>query len=432
METSSSKIESYINEICSYVRYKKARQEIRIELLDHLEEKITEEIALGMQLDAAEEKAISQMGSAEIIGKQLNESHREVPEWGLLILAVLFSFIGLLTAYFIESNGIGLGEVDFYKSILFNLLGYVTIGALYLFDYRNLEKYAKHIYIGITLVLIFQLLMGVAISGQIRWIHVIFLNIDITELSLFLYTIALAKILKDLDWNNIKHVIYGFIMLCIPMALYTMLNTLMPTMIYFVVFVVLMFFMKAKKIYIFLIIGLVGVGTINYISSAPYRLTRLLSFLYPHRDAQGAGWLNIQIAKVLKSAGYFGQGFTFPSKAIPGVQSDFVLTYIIYTFGWVVGISIIVLALVFIGRMLVTSRKVKNSFGSLIIQSFMCIFALEFLWNILMIVGLAPITSVGLPFISYGGSHVVTQMAAVGIIMSIYKGKSLTKIVCKE
>jgi len=82
--------------------------------------------------------------------------------------------------------------------------------------------------------------------------------------------------------------------------------------------------------------------------------------------------------------------------------------------------------------MLVTSRKVKNSFGSLIIQGFMCIFALEFLWNILMIVGLAPITSVGLPFISYGGSHVVTQMAAVGIIMSIYKGKSLTKIVCKE
>ncbi len=56
----------------------------------------------------------------------------------------------------------------------------------------------------------------------------------------------------------------------------------------------------------------------------------------------------------------------------------------------------------------------------------MCIFAMEFIWNILMILGFAPIVSVTLPFISYGGSRIITQMAAIGVIMSVYKGKSLS------
>jgi len=427
MGIKDSKIDAYINKICSHVRYKQAHNEIRDEFLDHLQEKTEEMVADGMEEKEAIEKSLLEMGDAEVIGKQLNESHKAVPEVGIILLTTSLSFIGLLTIYFIVTNGIFSNVSIFYKNMVFNIVGYIIMASLYFFNYKLLERYSKKIYIAITLILFLQLITGSPVNGSKRWISLGVFSMDITELSLFLYAIALSKILKELDWNNMKQVTYGFIMAFLPLVLYMLLKTMICSVIYLVLFLTLMISVKSKLRYIITIIGIILVSITYYFLSKPFRLKRFFIFLYP-QDPQGAGYVNFQIGKLLKTAGFYGQGFTFPNRIFPGVQNDFVLTYIIYTFGWIGGITVITLAFVFIMRMIMAARMVKDTFGSLIIKGFMCIFALKFFWNILMILGFAPIVGVSLPFISYGGTAAVTQTAAIGLILGIYRRKNLSNI----
>lgn len=428
MGINNSKIDEYINEICSHVRFKQAHKEIKAELLDHFEEKLEKQRKDGIEENELVERALKDMGDAELIGKQLNESHKAAPEIGIILLTVILSFIGIISIYLIVTNGIYSNIGIFYKTTVFNILGYCIIAALYFFDYRILEKYSKKIYIAVTIILVLQIFIGDCINGRNSWIRISAMSIDITEWSLFLYAVALSKILKDLDWNNTKQVIQGFAMAFVPLALYSVLRVRIAEVIYMMLFLTLMIATKSKLKYIISTISITFIGGIYYAISEPYRIKSFLAFLNPEQDPLGAGYVNFQIAKLLKSVTWFGHGFTFPQKTIPEVQTDFIFTYIIYTFGWIAGITVMVLAFVFIVRMFIAAKKVKDKFGSLIIQGFMCIFALEFVWNIFMVLGLAPIISVSLPFISYGGTRAITQMAAVGLILSIYRRKNLSNI----
>ncbi|WML33159.1 FtsW/RodA/SpoVE family cell cycle protein [Clostridium sp. OS1-26] len=428
MGINNSKIDAYINEICSHVRYKQAHNEIKAELLDHFEEKLEEQRKEGIEESELVERVLLEMGDAEFIGRQLNESHKAAPERGIILLTVALSFIGMFSIYFIVANGISPNMTIFYKNTVFNILGYCIISALYFFDYRILEKYSKKIYIVVTAILVLQMFMGDYVNGRKNWIHIGVIGIDIIEVSLFFYAVALSKILKELDWNNTKQVIQGFAMAFVPLVLYSALRVRIAEVIYMMLFLTLMIATKSKLRYIISAIGILITGGIYYLVSEPYRTQAIFSFLHPEQDPLGAGYVNFQIAKLLKSVTWFGHGFTFPQKTIPEVQNDFILTYIIYTFGWIAGIIVIMLAFIFIVRMFIAAKKVKDKFGSLIIQGFMCIFALEFVWNILMILGLAPIISVSLPFISYGGTRAITQMAAIGLILSIYRRKNLSNI----
>ena len=421
-----SKIDEYIEEICSYVKFKKAHKEIRAEFLDHFEEKTEDFILEGMSEEEASEKALAEMGEADIIGKQLDDSHKPSPEWSILIITALFSILGVVTVYLVLRNQEMYYSGIYVRNILFNVVGFVSMLALYFFDYKKLEKHSMKIFLGITLILFLQLLMAVPINGRKAWIALGPLSVNITELSLFLYVISLSKLIRSIDLRKVKGYIYLSLMLLLPLSIYIQLKVSMEALIYFVIFIVLMVKSKVKLSYIFSIIGVFLTGSIYVFFSSYYRIKRLLGFLNPENDPLGTGYIIIQIRKLLASAGLHGNGFNLPGRTIPEVYSDFILTYIIYAFGWITGIVIMTLVLAFILRMFTAARTVQDTYGKLIILGFMLIFAIEFIWNILMALGLLPIVSVSLPFISYGGSRALTQMLAIGIIMSIYRCRSLS------
>jgi len=422
----NSKIEEYIQEICNYVKFKKAHKEIRMEILSHIEEKTEDLMLKGMDEEEASRKALNEMGKAEIIGKQLNQSHKSAPEWSILIITILFSLIGLTIAYFLITNGINQNAAAFKKTIAFTIIGYSLMAGLYLFDYKKLEKHSGKIFIGVSFILLLQLFISAPVNGIKAWFTLGFFSFNITELSLFLYVISLSKLIRSIELESAKGYLYLSLMLLVPVSLFVELRVVMAAVTYFVIFTIFMIKSKVKISYIASVIGIFTAGFFHMIISEPYRIARLLVFINPSRDPQGAGWLNIQIHNLLSSVGYMGNGFNFPKKTIPVVESDFVLTYIIYTFGWLTGIILIVFIIAFIIRMFTASNMVKDIYGNGIIQGFIVVFAMEFLWNILMVLGFAPIVSVNLPFISYGGSSLLSQMAAIGLIMSIYRCKSLS------
>jgi cell division protein FtsW (lipid II flippase) len=113
---------------------------------------------------------------------------------------------------------------------------------------------------------------------------------------------------------------------------------------------------------------------------------------------------------------------------IPSAHTDFIFAYITYTFGWFTAIILAVLIMVFLIRMTRIAIIVKNNYARLLVIGLATIFAVQFLWNIAMNLGFAPISGVGLPFISYGGSQLISNALAVGIILSIYRRKNLSKL----
>lgn len=152
-----------------------------------------------------------------------------------------------------------------------------------------------------------------------------------------------------------------------------------------------------------------------------YRMERFLIFLNPGKDPQGGGWLNIQLNKATHSVGFWGQGFNLDPRSIPQVSTNFIFTYIVYTFGWIAGIMLAVIIAAFLVRIARIAVVTRNSFGKLLVSGFVTAFGVQFIWNVLMNLSLAPISGIELPFISYGGSQFVTNMIAVGIILNVYK-----------
>jgi cell division protein FtsW (lipid II flippase) len=421
----NSKIKEYVDEVCSYIKFKKAHKEIKLELLCHIEEKTEDLMFQGMSEEEASEKALADIGQAELIGTQLDQSHKSAPEWGLLSMTILFSLMGIVIAYLIVANKVIDYSTPFYNSLIFNIIGYIFLFGLYFFDYKKLERHSLKIFIGITLVLFLQMFLAVPLNGKKAWIALGPLTVNVIDLTLFLFPICLSKLIRTIDLRSKREYIYLSLMLVVPFIQYIGLGASMEAFAYFVLFIVLMLNSKVRPAYIFSAAGLFLVMCFYTIVSQPYRVKRLMIFMNPESDPNGSGLINIQIQKLLSAAGITGNGFNFPS-TLPEVHTDFVLTYIIYTFGWLAGIALIVLVLSFIIRMFVAAGKVRDAYGRLIIQGFLCIFALEFVWNILMVFGLVPIVSMGLPFISYGSSKVLAHMAAVGIMTSIYRCKSLS------
>jgi cell division protein FtsW (lipid II flippase) len=103
------------------------------------------------------------------------------------------------------------------------------------------------------------------------------------------------------------------------------------------------------------------------------------------------------------NSGLFGQGMTLEPKIIPDLHTDFIFSYITFTFGWVAGGCLVALVILFILRMTRIASLVKDNYARLLVIGFSAIFSIQFVWNIFMNLGLAPISGVGLPFISFGG-----------------------------
>lgn len=139
--------------------------------------------------------------------------------------------------------------------------------------------------------------------------------------------------------------------------------------------------------------------------SASHRYKQLISFINPENDTLGSSFY---------------------------VHTDFIFSYITLTFGLVAGGILAALAVMFILRISRMATAVKNNYARLLISGFAAIFAVQFLWNILMNLGFAPICGVGLPFISYGGSQLIFNAAAIGIISSIYRRRNILGITNSE
>ncbi|MCB2312922.1 FtsW/RodA/SpoVE family cell cycle protein [Clostridium tagluense] len=424
----NSKINEYIDYVCSYVKYKEAHKEIKAELSSHIEDIVDEYAESGMSQEEAGSKAISRMGDSDIVGKQLNIAHKGTPDWITLILTIVLVNTGVVLMYLMQyKSSYRSSDYLFNHSFLYAAIGTIGIVLLYFFDYRKLQKHSNYIFIGMCLLFILSFFIGQTINGAI-FIIVGSFSFNIKAISLYVFVIALAGIFNNYDWNKKINLIKATGYLGIPMFFMFSAQGLSYCGIYFIAFIVLALKSNMKKKYAIYIVALNTFCVLFYFWIETYRMQRFLVFLDPFSDPEGAGYLGVQMYNITHTSGIFGHGFSANEKLlqVPELQSDFIFNYIVHTFGWLGAAVIITLIISFIYRMLHISKYVRDNYGRLLISGLISIFIVQFASNILMNVNLFPIMGIALPFISYGGSLGLINMLSVGIIMSVYRRRSLS------
>ncbi|MCB2339236.1 FtsW/RodA/SpoVE family cell cycle protein [Clostridium estertheticum] len=424
----NSKINEYIDNICSYVKFKGAHKEIKEELLSHIEDIVDENNERGLTYVESTSEALKRMGDGEAIGKQLNIAHKGTPDWITLLLTIILVNAGVCLMYLIQyKNSYRPSDYLFNHSLLYSAIGTVGVVLLYFFDYRKLEKYSKYIFIGMCLSFTLIFFTGHVIYG-IHFISLGAFSVDIKAISLYVFVISLAGIFNNYNWNKGMNLVKAIGYLFIPIFLMLSFQGLSYCGIYFITFLVLALKSGMKKRYAIYIVAFNVICSLLYFISEAYRTARLISFLNPFSDPNGSGYMGVQMYNITHTSGILGHGFSSNGTMLklPSMESEFVFSFIVHTFGWLGAAVIISIIISFIYRILHISRYVRDSYGRLLISGLISVFLVQFVSNILMNLNLFPIVGVALPFLSYGGSLGLINMLSVGVIMSVYRRRSLS------
>lgn len=138
----------------------------------------------------------------------------------------------------------------------------------------------------------------------------------------------------------------------------------------------------------------------------------------------------ILVKDILSNSGWFGHGLYNDiniQQLLPAAHTDFVFPYLVYSLGWLFGVFLCTILLIFISRISINSFKTKDQFGRLLVIGGAALFTVPTCWNVLMGFGIVPIMGVSLPFISYGGSMLLFYSAILGLILNVYRKKDIVE-----
>lgn len=322
------------------------------------------------------------------------------------------------------------------------LLGLGFLIALSTIDYRIYKKLKWLIYFLCLGLLILVGLFGVGENGARRWINIGF-SFQPSEFAKVGLIIFFAAFLSDMkETNRIKKVFPGFL---VPMfffgliaaVLFFLQNHLSAAIIIGMITLIQMFVagsaIVSDKRWLIPIITIVifGAGCIINMALAPadentnFRFTRIRTWLkLEEADLTGEAWQITQSLYAIGSGGVFGLGLGNSRQKylyLPEPQNDFIFAVLAEELGFLGAIFVIILFVLFIWRGIIIALKSEDTFGTLIAMGITTMIGLQALINIAVVTNTMPVTGMPLPFFSYGGSAMLADLMAVGILLSVSK-----------
>ncbi|EAD0586444.1 FtsW/RodA/SpoVE family cell cycle protein [Listeria monocytogenes] len=410
---SSAIFEEYLGKVIAKVKSKQAHSMIKKELNNHLEELSRSFQKRGLSLEDADKKAMQEMGDPSAVGKNMNQLHKPRMDWLLIALFILLAGIGFLP---LMSDVVSPNSFFIKKQIVWLALAILALIGFLFFDYRKLKNLWMYFYAAALILFFTPFLVGISLTGGGRWVSLGGIMIDSPAISLFLFFLAWAGIFtKVTDFKGWKKLVMLLILFWAPVISYTMINRLVFSIIYFLCVLVMSIFYYRRNQYAIkvalgnLLVGIIFISTMILKFSSSYLSDNLIS-----------------VKAILSQAGWFGKGL-HNNLTIPEAHTDFVFPFLVYSFGWVFGIFLCLLLLVFILRISLNAFKTKDLFGRLLTIGGAVLFTVPAFWNILMGLGIVPIMVVPLPFISYGGSMLLVYAALLGLILNVYRRKDIVE-----
>lgn len=351
------------------------------------------------------------------------------PNYFILSTVLILMVIGILVladaSAPLSMKQFGNAGVYLFKIMIFTLLALVGALASYKVDMALFKKKSlPFLVVSIILCLIvFLPVIGLKIRGAQRWINLGIMTLQPSDLLKLASILFLAAFITN---NPIKKWKDFFIFLCVSAAIFfpIVLQKDMSNLIVMAVYVFAMLAVSSankKFIWALIILGIILMGVLIFVES--YRLERVQTMLNPDLDPMGSGWQTRQALITIGSGGFWGMGLGMGKQKliVPQAMTDLIYSILCEQLGFIGGVTVIILFLLLFWQGVKTALDSRDEFYKLTAMGITVWITAQAFVNISSAVGLFPITGIPLPFISYGGSALATEIIAIGILLNISK-----------
>jgi rod shape determining protein RodA len=343
-------------------------------------------------------------------------------DFALMLFLLMLLVLGA-TAIFSAS---GAGRSQFYRQLIYIGLGLGAMLYLSLTDYRSLGRLYGLTYVGMLLLLLLVRVAGHRALGAQREINLGLFELQASEISKLLIIIVLARFFNDrrAKIKSIVTLLMALALILPPAVLILVQPDLGTALVYIGIFYGMAFMAGVAKRYLFGSIAL-SAATLPLIISHlhGYQQRRLIVFFNPGADPQGAGYNILQAKIAVGSGGFLGKGFLTGTQGqlgfVPIRVTDFIFAIFSEEWGFIGAFVLLSLFMLLIFRMLRATHLARESFGTLLAFGITTMILFQMVVNVGMNLGVMPVVGIPLPFISYGGSSMLTNLAGIGIIQSI-------------
>lgn len=342
-----------------------------------------------------------------------------------VIVLVIFSAVNVYSATHLK-----IGNYYLKAQLIWLVVGLLLTYFILIFDYSIIQSYANIIYwFGIFLLILNDFVFKSTVNGATSWMKIGSLpSVQPSEFAKLGMIIMLAKQLSDMEGkiNDLRNFFKLTAYAALPMGLIIIQPDMGMTMVCF--FIVLGIYFTAGLDLKIIGGGIAGlIAAIAIVWNSPlmqtYWKTRLVSFLNPEADELGSGLQLIQSQIGIGSGGILGKGFLKGTQIsggfIPEAHTDFIFAVVGEEWGLIGAIALLFLYGIIIYKIINIAKNSKDIFGSVICVGVIATLLFSILQNMGMTIGIMPITGITLPFMSYGGSSMLTAFMSLGVVLNI-------------
>lgn len=345
-------------------------------------------------------------------------------------IIILLAAIGCLTLY--SATGGNISPWALNQAVRFCVgLGVMLVAALIQPEFYY--KIATPFYIATLLLLVVVEVAGHTGMGAQRWINLGFFKLQPSELMKIAIVLELARYFSTTPLESIrslKGLLIPAAIVGAPVGL-IMIQPDLGTSLMILFCAVVLFYLAGVQWWKFALAGgaIAAAAPVLWHFLHNYQKNRILTFLNPERDPQGAGYHIIQAKIALGSGGFWGKGYLSGTQShlnfLPEKHTDFIFTMFSEEFGMLGGAFILFLNLILISYGYWFAFRIHNGnyFGKMVILGLNTNYFLYVFINIAMVIGLLPVVGVPLPLMSYGGTVIISVMASFGIMLSFYANR---------
>ncbi|MEM4270850.1 MAG: FtsW/RodA/SpoVE family cell cycle protein [Candidatus Pacearchaeota archaeon] len=340
-------------------------------------------------------------------------------DWGLLTPVLILLILGLTTIFTIS--------IDLFRSqFTFSIISILFFLFFSKINYHTIKQYDLIIYIGSIFLLLLVLVVGIESRGSVRWFEIFGFRAQFSELIKPFLIFSFASFLSSQEKKSFRSFIFTLLLLA-PVALLIFLQPDLGNMLIFLFVVFLVLFNVGFPIRYFIVFFLFFAALLpifwNFLHD--YQKERLITFLNFKNDPLGASYNAIQAIIAVGSGSFFGKGFGQGTQSVlrflPERHTDFIFSTLAEALGFF-GALIVIAAFIYL-LLKIYSIYIRSDdyFLRLVAASSFFLIFVQFLVNIGMNLGVFPIVGITLPFVSYGGSSLLSNFILLGFLSSIMK-----------
>jgi rod shape determining protein RodA len=349
-------------------------------------------------------------------------------DWQLLLYLVLLVGFGIVMGYSANYQAIGgdSGVPQTVKTLIWTSIGLTLFFVAASIDYHWLQTFATPLYLVVLGLLLATVLLGTNLFGAQMSISLAGIDFQFSEISKVLMIVVLAAFLASRRERigRLSTIVGAGLLMALPTYLVYRQPDL-GTALVFVAILLGMLFMSGVGIgWLALLAGVsVGLAPVAVAALQEYQRQRLFCFLDPSADPQGACYQVVQALNAVGSGGLLGQGLTAGRQNqlgfLPVQSTDFIFTVVAEELGFIGGMILLGLFALLIWRVVSVGWGARDPFGANIAAGLGSLLLFQITVNIGMVTGIMPVTGIPLPFITYGGSSMISLLFGMGLLQSV-------------